>query len=130
MTSTINNRALADEIDQYLKCLSPITRSITGPGNRQTLRILQEIAPLEVKEYPSGTAVYDWIIPDEWRVRDAWIKDDKGNKLVDSQVNNVHLVSPLFFQRGVPTCMKSRKEPSGLTLSKFLSHYCTASSIT
>jgi aminopeptidase-like protein len=89
----IENQLLIDEIDQYLKRLFPITRSITGSGNRETLHILQEIVPLEIRENKSGTPVYDWIIPDEWQVSDAWIKDRKGNKLVDFQVNNVHLVS-------------------------------------
>jgi aminopeptidase-like protein len=92
MNTTTNRTVLNDEIDQYLKRLFPITRSITGPGNRETLRILQEITPIEIKEYPSGTTVYDWIIPDEWRVRDAWIKDNKGNKLIDFKICNVHLV--------------------------------------
>jgi len=81
------------EIDHYMRRLFPITRSITGPGNRETLRILQELVPLSIKEYPSGTPVYDWVIPDEWQVRDAWIKDSDGNKLIDFQQSNIHLVS-------------------------------------
>ena len=89
----MKNKILIDEVDQYLKRLFPITRSITGPGNRETLSVLQEVIPLEIKEYQSGRSVYDWIIPDEWLVRDAWIKDSKGNKLVDFQVCNLHLVS-------------------------------------
>ena len=52
-----------DEIDRLLDSLFPITRSLTGDGNRETLRILQEIAPLIVSEYPSGSVVYDWVIP-------------------------------------------------------------------
>jgi len=84
---------IAIEIDAYLKRLFPICRSITGPGNRETLKILQEIAPIEIKEYPSGTEVYDWVIPSEWRVRDAWIKNRAGERLVDFGVSNVHLVS-------------------------------------
>lgn len=80
------------EIDHYLKRLFPVCRSITGPGNRESLRILQEIVPLEIIEYSSGTPVYDWIIPEEWSVRDAWIKDANGNKLIDFQESNVHLV--------------------------------------
>jgi aminopeptidase-like protein len=83
---------IAAEIDHYLKRLFPVCRSITGPGNRESLRILQEIAPLEIKEYPSGTPVYDWIIPDEWIVCDAWIKDANGSKLVDFRNSNIHLV--------------------------------------
>jgi len=88
-----SSQDLGEEIDRYMYRLFPITRSITGSGNRETLRILQELVPLTIKEYQSCTPVYDWIIPDEWLVRDAWIKDHKGNKLVDFQQSNIHLVS-------------------------------------
>ena len=81
------------QIDKYLKRLFPINRSITGSGIRQTLSILKEIIPIDVKEYKSGTKVYDWVIPDEWTVNDAWIKDTKGNKLIDFNNSNLHLVS-------------------------------------
>ena len=81
------------EIDSYLKRLFPINRSITGEGNRETLRILREIAPIQIKEYPSGTNVYDWVIPDEWNAENAWIQDNQGNKIVDFEDNNIHLVS-------------------------------------
>ena len=84
---------LATDIDDYLKRLFPIMRSITGPGNRETLSILQELATIKVKEYMSGKKVYDWIIPDEWIIRDAWIKDEDGNKLIDFQECNLHLIS-------------------------------------
>lgn len=81
------------QIDHYLHCLFPITRSITGNGNRETLKILQEIVPLEIKEYPSCQKVYDWVIPKEWNIKDAWIKNSKGDKIVDFQKNNLHVVS-------------------------------------
>jgi len=84
--------ALAAEIDSYLKRLFLINRSLTGDGNRETLRILSEIAPIQLKELPSGTKVYDWVIPDEWYIRDAWIKDEAGNKLIDWRKNNLHVV--------------------------------------
>jgi aminopeptidase-like protein len=87
------SKKMCAEIDQYMRHLFPITRSITGPGNRDTLKILQELIPLTIKEYTSGTPVYDWIIPEEWQVRDAWIKDSDGNKLIDFQKCNIHLVS-------------------------------------
>jgi aminopeptidase-like protein len=90
---TSQKQQLISEVDDYLKRLFPITRSITGDGNRETLRILQELIQLEIKEYPSGTEVYDWTIPDEWNVKDAWIKDANGNKLVDLKQSNIHLVS-------------------------------------
>ncbi|SVB71976.1 uncharacterized protein METZ01_LOCUS224830, partial [marine metagenome] len=73
--------------------LFPICRSITGEGNRQTLQILSEIAPIIQHEVPSGKQVYDWMIPDEWNIRDAWIATAGGRHLVDFQENNVHIMS-------------------------------------
>ena len=81
------------EIDSYLKRLFPINRSITGEGNRETLKILQEIIPLKILEYPSGQKVYDWTIPKEWNIKDAWIKDSNGDKIIDFKENNLHVVS-------------------------------------
>jgi len=86
----INQKA---EIDSYLKRLFPITRSITGNGNRETLKILQEIIPLKILEYPTGEKVYDWTIPQEWNIKDAWIKDSSGNKIIDFKISNLHVVS-------------------------------------
>lgn len=80
-------------IDEYLKRLFPISRSIAGEGNRKTLRILQEIVPLEIKEYPTGQHVYDWTVPKEWNIKDAWIKNTKGEKVIDFQKSNLHVVS-------------------------------------
>ncbi len=73
--------------------LFPICRSITGDGVRQTLRKISEIMPLNIKEYPSGTKVADWTIPPEWRVRDAYVADTTGRRLIDFQANNIHLIS-------------------------------------
>lgn len=81
------------EIDRYLKRLFPISRSITGDGNRKTLNILQEIVPLNILEYPTGQDVYDWRIPKEWNIRDAWIKNSKGKKIIDFKFSNLHVVS-------------------------------------
>ncbi len=82
-----------EQIDFYLKRLFPICRSITGEGNRETLRILQEIIPLIIKEYPTGQQVYDWTIPKEWNIKDAWIKNSRGEKIVDFKCSNLHVVS-------------------------------------
>lgn len=82
-----------DQIDAYLKRLFPLCRSITGDPNRQTLRILQEIIPLTILEIPSGTEVYDWVIPDEWKIVDAWIADQSGRRIVDFAINNLHVLS-------------------------------------
>ena len=73
--------------------LYPICRSITGRGFRQTLRRLQEEIPLEVHEVPSGTRVLDWTVPKEWNIRDAYIKNSFGERVVDFRACNLHVVS-------------------------------------
>ena len=81
-----------DQIDSYLKRLFPINRSITGEGVRKTLNILKEIVPLKILEYSTGKKVYDWTIPKEWNISDAWIKNSKGEKIVDFKISNLHVV--------------------------------------
>jgi aminopeptidase-like protein len=72
--------------------LFPINRSITGDGVRKTLRILDEYAPIRQTEYPTGTVCFDWTVPKEWNVRDAYVKDPQGCKVIDFQKNNLHLM--------------------------------------
>ena len=73
--------------------LYPICRSITGNGVRETLREIGAYIKLDVHEVPSGTAVFDWTIPREWNIRDAYIKDDRGEKIIDFARSNLHVVS-------------------------------------
>jgi len=73
--------------------LYPLCRSITGNGVRQTLRLLQARIPLEIHEVPSGTQVFDWVVPREWNIRDAYVKDSWGQKVIDFQKCNLHVVS-------------------------------------
>ena len=78
---------------QWATELYPINRSLTGAGTRDTLNYLKNILPnLEVHSVASGTKVFDWIIPDEWHVQEAWIKAPDGRKIVDFREHNLHLV--------------------------------------
>ena len=80
-------------IYSLIKELYPICRSITGQGVRDSLEVIAKNIPLDVKEIPTGTQVFDWTIPKEWNIRDAWIKDEKGKRLVDFKKSNLHVVS-------------------------------------
>ncbi len=78
---------------QFISDLYPICRSITGEGFRQTLRLIQKHIPLTIHEVASGTQVFDWTVPLEWNIVDAYIKNAKGQRIVDFQESNLHVVS-------------------------------------
>ena len=84
---------VGEKLYQLLEELFPILRSITGNGVRQTLKILQEHVPIVIHEVPSGTKVFDWTIPEEWNISEAYIKDEDGGLILDIQQNNLHVVS-------------------------------------
>ena len=80
------------ELEHYFDRLFPINRSLTGNGNRETLKILSEIVDLKIHEVPSGTKCFDWVIPPEWNVREAWIKNSQGETILDFSFLNLHLL--------------------------------------
>ena len=84
---------ISAEMYKLLTELYPICRSITGNGVRKTLEIIQNYILIEHHEVPSGTKVFDWIIPKEWNIEDAYIKTDKGQKIVDFQKSNLHVLN-------------------------------------
>ena len=76
-----------------MKELFPLTRSITGNGIRDSLNIINKHIPLEISEVPTGTQAFDWTVPKEWNIKDAYIEDNKGKVIVDYKSNNLHVVS-------------------------------------
>lgn len=89
----LDTAALGREMFEFVSGLYPICRSITGNGVRETLRSIGEHIPLEIHEVPSGTRVLDWTVPKEWNISDAYIKNSKGERVVDFQRSNLHVVS-------------------------------------
>jgi aminopeptidase-like protein len=72
--------------------LYPICRSITGDGVRETLAVLGEHIPLEIHEVPSGTQVFDWQVPREWNIRDAYVASASGERVIDFRESCLHVV--------------------------------------
>jgi aminopeptidase-like protein len=84
---------IGETLYSWAEDLFPICRSITGPGVRETLSYFKEILPnLKIHSVPTGTEVFDWTVPNEWFIQDAYIEDSHGNKIVDFANNNLHLV--------------------------------------
>ena len=83
---------IGENMYSLLKKMFPICRSITGDGVRETLGIIRENIPIEVYEVPTGTKVFDWEIPQEWNIKDAYILDEYNKKIVDFKENNLHVV--------------------------------------
>ncbi len=81
-----------EEMLELMRELYPLCRSLTGDGVRETLRIVGRVVPLDVVEVPSGTPIFDWTVPREWNIADAWIADADGRRLVDFRESNLHVV--------------------------------------
>src|ERR1700730_6825157 len=92
----LDQRNLAEigrEIHHFAAELYPICRSITGDGIRQTLALINDRIPLKTFDVATGTQVFDWTVPKEWNISDAYIKDRSGKRVVDFQQCNLHVMS-------------------------------------
>ena len=88
-----NLESLGSQMYGWAKDLFPICRSITGDGLRETLRYINKLLPkMKLYEVPSGEVIFDWMIPEEWSINDAYISDEFGNRVVDFKKNNLHLM--------------------------------------
>jgi aminopeptidase-like protein len=88
------NDAIAEGVQMHAlaTALFPICRSLTGDGVRQTLAELRKHLPLQIHEVPTGTQAFDWTVPPEWNVRDAFVADEQGNRILDFRRSNLHIV--------------------------------------
>lgn len=84
---------LGARLHEFASSLYPICRSITGDGIRKTLGVIGERIPLELHEVPTGTPVFDWTVPKEWNIRDAYIRAADGTRVVDFQQSNLHVLN-------------------------------------
>jgi len=94
---SVREQLVAEDIGEAIFALAaeiyPICRSITGDGVRETLRAIDKHIKLEISEVPTGTAVFDWTVPREWNIREAYIKNERGEKIVDFARSNLHVMS-------------------------------------
>jgi len=84
---------IGKEMYQLIEELYPICRSITGNGVRETHKIIGKHVQIKTHEIPTGTNVFDWTIPKEWNIQDAYILDPKGKKIIDFKKSNLHVVN-------------------------------------
>lgn len=88
-----NNKLDGEQMYELMSELFPICRSITGNGVRETLKIIQKHIPLNIQEIPTGTSVFDWMIPKEWNIHDAYVINPSGKKIIDFKKSNIHILN-------------------------------------
>lgn len=91
--TSLNREAIGQEMYALIAELYPICRSITGDGVRETLRIIERHIPLKIHQVPTGTQVFDWTVPREWNITDAYIKNSRGERVIDFRTSNLHVVN-------------------------------------
>lgn len=88
-----NDSGKKSSLYKLIERLYPICRSITGDGVRETLQIIKERIPLQILETPTGTKVFDWEVPKEWNINEAWIKNPNGEKIINFADSNLHVLN-------------------------------------
>jgi aminopeptidase-like protein len=88
----LRSAAAGDELHRLITRLYPICRSLTGDGVRATLGMIAEHIPLQIHEVPTGAQIFDWTAPREWNIRDAWVKNAQGERVIDFQKSNLHVM--------------------------------------
>jgi len=90
----MQDQSAGDQMHNLARELFPICRSITGDGVRETLRLIKRHLPgLEIHEIPTGQRCFDWVVPQEWNIRDAYVKNQSGDRIIDFNESNLHLVN-------------------------------------
>jgi aminopeptidase-like protein len=91
--SSIDQEEIGREMHAFIGQMYPLCRSITGAGFRETLSMISNHIPLEIHYVPTGTPVFDWTVPKEWNIRDAYVKNMAGERVIDFRKSNLHVVS-------------------------------------
>src|SRR5690242_2506501 len=91
--STLVPSNIGVDMHRLMGELYPICRSITGNGVRETLRIISQHIPIEIHNVPTGAQVFDWTVPKEWNIKDAYVKNSHGERVVDFRQSNLHVVN-------------------------------------
>ena len=93
LDSAVHRKEIGVEMHRLIAELYPICRSITGDGVRETLRIIGKHIPIEIHNVPTGTQAFDWTVPKEWNIKDAYVKNLRGERVIDFQRSNLHVVN-------------------------------------
>ena len=89
----MNEQKIGAQMHDWARDLFPICRSLTGDGVRSTLNYIKNLLPdLKILSVPSGTQAFDWKVPDEWTIRDAYVLDESGARIIDFKAHNLHVV--------------------------------------
>ena len=93
LNTPVDAMLIGQRMHALITDLYPICRSITGNGVRRTLETVRGIVPIEIHEVPSGLKVFDWTVPKEWNIRDAYVKNAQGDKVIDFTRSNLHVLN-------------------------------------